>query len=535
MSNHKSLFFALSLFWGALAHASEQPHVIFVMADDIGVGDIAMLNREALGKDPVIKTPVLDDMIRQGMLFTRAHSSTSLCSPTRYSTLTGNYTARSDSDYGIWGSYNKPAIDKKTKTIGNIMQEAGYRTGFIGKWHIGSDWLQEDSQELYTEDIYGIQGRPDGQRIIDGGPSTRGFDYSICLPSGIQNVPYAVYENSHWLPLKQNSILKKLTWRDVPKGTQLGKKAGLGDSNWDASIIGELITDKAIDFIDDSLSSEKPFFLTYFTQAVHHPHNPPETFKGQAVRGTQGNGTAPHLDMIFELDCQMGSLIQHLKKKGIYENTLFIFTSDNGGMGETNYVPQTLASGHDSTAGLRGDKSHIHEGGHRVPFIVIWPGKISPNSRNSAPVITHDIAATLYELTNRDIPKDQAKDSKSFLKALKQDQNYSQREDYLISGSRENMSFAYYHGDHKLILKGSPHRRPNYGKAWRTRENTIKSYQDDRPKSFIVTGLFNLKNNQMEDESKNLVNHPEFFHLKDKLLHRFIEHKNENRTTTTSH
>lgn len=229
-----------------------------------------------------------------------------------------------------------------------------------------------------------------------------------------------------------------MTWSDVPVGTELGKKPGLGDSNWDARGIGELLADKAVDFIKrtTSESPEKPFFMCYFSNAVHHPHNPPEHFKGIPVKGTIGNGKAAHLDMIFELDLQIGEIVKALKETGQLENTLFIFTSDNGGM--LNYVPGTVESGHDPTNGLRGSKGDIWEGGHRVPFIAVWPGKITAGSSSGEPVLTHDLMATMYALTGQDMPGNKALDSMNLLPVLTGKTTSRLRHEYTITGQALN-------------------------------------------------------------------------------------------------
>jgi arylsulfatase A-like enzyme len=522
----RALKAGLLLALGTLTATGSGPNVIYILADDIGPGDIGFYHRERTGAKEVVPTPHLDSLIEAGMRFDRAHSSTSLCSPTRYCVLSGNYAHRSYDEWGVWASFNtSPFADKFT--VGNVMQEAGYRTGFIGKWHLGGDFHKQGTEEIYTQDVYGRDGEFDGRRIVGGGPSDLGFDYSLCLPAGIQNVPYAAYENGAWMPLASDSTWKRLTWKDVPKGTNLGKSAGMGDSNWDASQIGLLLSSKATDFIKESAGAGQPFFLCYFTQAVHHPHNPPESFNGTPVKGTMGTGEAHHLDMIRELDLQVGAIIEALKEAGQYENTLLIFTSDNGGLAE--HIPGTAETGHDSTNGLRGSKQLIWEGGHRVPFLAQWPGHIAPGSRSMGPVITHDLMATLYALTGQHMPEDKGRDSFNLLPTILQEKGKELRSEYAITGQGNNKyELAYYKGPWKLLMKGNS--RPLNAKVL-DRDYWQKRAKSTRPTEFTPIGLFNLEENPYEEESRNFVECKEHADLVAALLRDYKAHR-EAQTTT---
>jgi arylsulfatase A-like enzyme len=300
------------------------------------------------------------------------------------------------------------------------------------------------------------------------------------LPSGIQNNPFAYYENAVWMPLGEDSkfIVNPL----LHGGFYERKHPRFADSNWETSKAGALLTGKVLDFINIQIheNPEQPFFLYYCTQAVHVPHEPPSTFYGKKVKGST---LSAHGDMIKELDIQVGIIIEELKKHRIYENTLVIFSSDNGGLD----IRDTEATRHDSSNGFRGSKTWIFEGGHRVPFIASWPAKIKPNQVSDEPVMVHDLAATLYALTGQNIPEDQAMDSFNLLPLLLQERNARGREVIFSQGSGSRGKLAIRKGNWKLI---------------------IQSDRDDSDLRIPVE-LYNLADNRYENEEMNLIDDPE--------------------------
>ena len=505
-----------------------RPNIIFIMADDIGIGDLSFYQKQFNKGKTYVETPTLDRLIENGMRFERAHSSTALCSPTRYCVLSGNYSHRSYDEWGVWASFNTSPF-QNGNTVATALKESGYTTGFIGKWHLGGDFYQNNSHEIYTHNIYGTDGAFDARQLAGGYPRALGFDYSLCLPAGIQNIPYAVYENAQWLPLADDSTLKPLKWSDMPAGAELGKKEGIGDSHWDARQIGPLLASKAKKFIEDH-SSGAPYFLLYFTQAVHHPHNPPAKFMGTPVKGTTTNGKTPHLDMIYELDLQVRTILEAVEASGEAKNTLIIFTSDNGGM--LKQVPSTEQSGHDPTMGLRGEKGDIWEGGHRVPFIAYWPGKIKPQSVATEPTLTHDIVATASALAGTSPAKDIGLDSHNLLPALFGKEETTARREYTITGqSNGKFHLAYYRGPWKLVLKA----RVETGSGrYISRSDWLKRAKAWRPKEFIPIALFNLKENPLENEDRNLLHDPNHKQTVATLKAAYIAHRSKPRTTPTT-
>ena len=465
-----------------MCSAQTLPNVVFIMADDIGPGDIEVFQKR-FSRKSLVSTPTLDRLVEEGITFENARTPASLCAPTRWAVMTGNYNYRCHKPWGIWGAFEPNKIEDDQLTLGRVMKQAGYTTAFFGKWGFGAEWNAQDSDEIYTGNEYGKDG-VDISRIVRGGPSDLGFDYSVTLPAGIQNVPYAFYENDEWMPLSEISVIRHLTWKDMPKGVELGKKAGKGDSAWDPRRAGPILVEKATAFIERN-AGKQPFFVYYCSQAVHHPHCPPETFNGKPVAGTT---PSKHLDMVNEFDMQVEALVQSLKKTGVYDNTLIVVTSDNGGMGENNYVPETIAAGHDSTAGLREDKGAIYDGGSRVPMIAVWPGHIVPGSTSSEPVMVQDILATLAALTGQKIKKSDAMDSRDLLPLMTGEPGAEGHDVMVVQGSADQGSYtAIIKDGWKLVIEST---------KW---DGTIR-------KPFA---LFNLNDNPLEDESRNLIRNPE--------------------------
>jgi arylsulfatase A-like enzyme len=346
----------------------------------------------------------------------------------------------------VWGAYQESPIKQSDMTLGKMMRQAGYQTAFLGKWHMGGDYYRKGTTEIYRQsDRSKAEMDVDINRIIGSGPLDHGFDYSLVFPAGIQNVPYAVYENDAWLPLYPGSKITKIT-QDMMNGYgfKLDKQEGLGDANWNAFDMGPLLINKATNYIK-SAPTNQPMFVYYCSQAVHLPHTPAMLLNGQKIRGTTPSA---HLDMVKELDLQMGMLIDALKEKGIYENTLFIFTSDNGGL----LRDESIKAGHRSPASYRGGKNQSFEGGHRVPFIAVWPGRIPTGVVASDLISGTDIMATLAEVTQQSLAAHQGMDSYNFLSTLLGRPDATSR-DYLLIQSGTDRKVIFRDGNWKLIMQ----------------------------------------------------------------------------------
>ncbi|MBT7073626.1 MAG: sulfatase-like hydrolase/transferase [Anaerolineae bacterium] len=349
-------------------------------------------------------------------------------------------------------------------------------------------------------------------------------------PVGIQNFPYIFYENSKWMPLEENSELVQL---EPEQHRSYWDQSGIGDSNWDPMQVGPILASKAVAYIEKHTADNpnQPFFMQYNSQAVHLPHTPPAELDGVAIAGSTP-GT--HGDMVHELDTQVGMIIKCLKETGIYENTLMIFTSDNGGLYTVN---QALAdAGHDSTNGLRGSKGNIYEGGDRVPFVAVWPKMIQASAQSQEPVVGHDIVATMAAITGQTISKDIVMDSLNLLPML----------------FGEEIS-----GGHDVILHQSPNALPpqpeirpqspdileQLGKmahyairrdGWKliilAPDKNKKSVKYAKP-----IALFNLSNNPLEDEDYNLIESEEYQSLINELFDKYIEIREKDNATVNNY
>jgi len=442
------------LFSGTKNSKGALPNIVYILSDDIGYGDVGAYHRLLNGSDPIIPTPHLDRLSRNGMMFMDAHTPASLSAPTRYASLTGNYPFRGRQQWGVWLSYQQSNIRSHQQTVAHLMKDAGYRTAFFGKWHIGGDWYDKKGQVVNRS--WGDPEPDIARGYAQDGPTDQGFDYSCVLPAGIQHSPYAFFEDDQWMKLQDDS--KIIHWEEGRFGYSKINKAGKGDSNWDSSRTGPQLADKAVHFIDDHQRRHprKPFMMYYCSQAVHVPHTPPEQFNDKEIRDIT---LSHHGDMIYELDQQVGAIVAKLKKEGILNNTLIIFTSDNGGLN----VRATEQTGHDSSGGLHGSKGQIYEGGHRVPFIAQWGdgtpagSVIQPGSHSDQTICIQDWVATMYDLTGQPMQKDQALDSISLLPLLAG--NHQGKDPlrevsvYQASGGNKK-DMAIRMGDWKLMLNG---------------------------------------------------------------------------------
>lgn len=456
----------------------KRPNIIVILADDIGVGDISKYRR-IHSNNIVLETPNIDNLAKDGIMFTNAHSPAALCATTRYAVMTGNSNFRSTAPWGVWSGYAKSVIKDDQMTLGRLMKKANYNTAFLGKWHIGTSFNSKDNpNKLYLDKNGKVDYNVDISKIVIG-PKQLGFDYSLSLPAGIQGPPYAFYENHEWMKLKEDS---KITFIDQAFmkniNLKLDKNPGYGDSNWDPHQVGGILASKAVDYIADNANKDKPFFMYYCSQAVHVPHAPIKKLDGKRVQGTT---PSVHLDMVKELDIQMGMMVKELKKQGIYENTVFIFTSDNGGLRK----PKTIKSGHKVSSIYRGSKNLSWEGGHRVPFIVTWPKQFKKGKSIDTPILGQDIMATIAAISNTSLTKNVAQDSYNLLPILNFEEKKHKRRHIIVQG-------------------GSAHDGIIIEDGWKLILNISK--KDKSNKTRIPIALFDLNTNITEKEDQNLIN-----------------------------
>jgi len=474
-----------------------KPNIIVILADDIGPGDIGFYHTQRTGQPPVIPTPNIDQMISEGMRFNDAHAPASLCAPTRFSMLTGNYSFRGKSPFGAWNAWNDSGIKPNMPTSARIAKKAGYATAFFGKWGCGGQLKEKNSTKYVSGKNQDSIARADFSQLYEAA-NYCGFDYALELPSGIQGYPFAFYENSKWWPLKKNS---KLTWVGSEQSQSSSKNgAGIGDSNWDPSQVGPILASNAVKYIQKQTNEnpDQPFFMYYCSQAVHIPHTPPEELDGIPVAGSTPSDSG---DLVLELDIQVGLLVEALKKAGVYENTLLIFTSDNGGLGSK--ITGLADFGHDASHGLRGSKGGIYEGGDRVPFIAVWPNRIKSATESLEPIVAHDIVATIAAINGQQLPKSAVKDSLNLLPIFRGDSIITGHEVILQQNAKVPL-YAIRKNQWKLILRAS-------------------SRSKDSVKYTVPIALFDLINNPLEDEDYNLINSDEHQSLIRDLHMEYVE------------
>jgi arylsulfatase A-like enzyme len=468
------------------AEAGKLPNIVVVLADDVGPGDLGFYHRERTGKPELIPTPNIDRLIAQGMRFDDAHSAAPLCAPSRFGMMTGSYSYRNYQPYGVWAPWAETGVDPKFTTGARILKAAGYATAFFGKSGMGGGF---ESSGI-TETSWAERHKKYKLKARIVGPNQLGFDYSFELPNGIQNLPYAFYENDQWMPMKPDSTLKVIgpEQNGYVDSRKHNDWSGIGDSNWDPTLAGPMLAEKAKAYIrrQTAASPDQPFFIYYCSQAVHIPHTPPAELDGVNIAGTT---TGPHGDMVKELDVQVGMLIQSLKEAGVYDNTLFIFTSDNGGLAAD---PDAEKKGHDPTNGWAGLKGAIREGGHRVPFIARWPGVIAPDTKSDETISALDVVATMASVAGQPVSRDQVMDSVDLMPLLRGEPD-AKGHAVLVHYSKGGQA-ALRQGEWKLVVYG-------------------KNLKNLKP-----VFLYNLKTNPTEDENKDLLKNPEYAERAERML-----------------
>lgn len=432
------------IFFGSCVTAQQKPNVVFILADDLGYGDLSCLNPTSK-----INTPNIDKLSREGKIFTDAHTPASLCTPTRYGILTGRYGWRSSLKKGVLKHYDPPLIEEGRYTVGKLFQDNAYATACIGKWHLGWDW-HLNNNSYFKDSLYAgndapadrlrIEKRVDFSKPIENGPITRGFDYYF--GDDVPNYPpYCFFENNRILGIPSSY-----------KPDSMYGHPGFMVQDWNLEAVVPTITAKAVDFIKEKASSETPFFLYFALTSPHVPIAPSAAFKGSSKAGAYG-------DFVQETDWAVAEIMKAIADAGIEQNTLIIFTSDNGSPGQdgTNMsgaMNSVLQYGHFPNHPFRGMKTDLWEGGHHVPFIVKWPGKIMPNTTNTTTICHTDFLATCAEMLDADIPAKAAEDSYSMMPLLLDKHQKYYKRPYTIHHSSEGF-FAIRKNEWKLIMRGN--------------------------------------------------------------------------------
>ena len=373
-------------------HAAEPDrlNVIVILADDMGIDSVSAFN-DKMG----MKTPAIDQLAREGMSFTDAHSTSAVCSPTRYSVLTGRYNWRSRLKRGIVGKWERPLIEDGRLTLPEMFREHGYDTACIGKWHLGWHWPKEGGGT--TEKL----GEIDFTGAVKGGPSDHGFDYYY--GDDVPNwPPYAWRENDR--------VLGKLTTQ-MKAGTMVGVSAGPSVADWDFRAVLAEYSKRWSQYVRQRADKKRPFFLYAPMPSPHTPIAPHQDFRGKSK-------VSEYADFLIQTDTAVGEIMRALQETKQSDNTVVIFTCDNGTSPQANFA-QLDAAGIRLNEHWRGWKADAYEGGHRVPFIVRWPGQIAPGSRSDQTITLADIMATCADVLGHKLPAGAAEDSASLLPTLR--------------------------------------------------------------------------------------------------------------------
>ncbi len=468
----KLLLSAISLCFELAVQAEEKPNIIYILADDLGYGDVQSLNPKR-GKIP---TPHMDKVAADGMSFTDAHTTSSVCTPTRYSILTGRYSWRTKLQRHVLDGYGKPLITADRMTVPSLLRENGYTTAMIGKWHLGLGIGTIDGQKAKAK--YGLKQKRnkgafkpeelsniDWKKPIGGGPVDLGFDSWYGIPASLDFPPYVWIRDRNWVGEGTHS---KAFHRDGP-----------ASEDFEAiDVLGKL-ADESVKFIKE-YKSDKPFFVYMPLPSPHTPIVPTSEWQGKSGLGDYG-------DFVMQTDDFVGQIVKALDESGLSEKTLLIVTSDNGCSKQADF--KNLESmGHYASAQFRGSKSDIWEGGHRVPFLVKWPKVIKPGSVSDLLTCQSDLLATCAAIVEKELPENAGEDSENILPAFKEQKTTFSRKGIIhhsVSGH-----FAYREGDNKLIL--------GYGSGGWSFPDEAKAIKLGAPKA----QLYNLRED--EGEKNNL-------------------------------
>ncbi|MDP1796965.1 MAG: arylsulfatase [Planctomycetaceae bacterium] len=423
---------AISLSWAE----TTTPNIVLILADDLGYGDPSCYG----GK---IATPNIDRLATQGMRFTDAHTTSAVCSPTRYGLMTGRYNWRSKLQSGVLGGLSPRLIEPGRMTIASMLKERGYHTACVGKWHLGMDWTLKPGgivTELNIEpreQVFNV----DYSQPIKNGPNSVGFDNYFGISASLDMVPYTFIENDHVsvLPTEDRDFLM-MHERTPNTRTRKGPTA----PGFEAADVLPTLTRKSVEYIESRAPQARagqPFFLYVPLASPHTPILPTSAWQGKS-------GLNPYADFVMQTDAAIGDILATLDKQQLTERTLFVLTSDNGCSPQAKFDELT-AKGHHPSGPLRGHKADLFEGGLRVPFIIRWPGQVAAGTTNDHLVCQTDLIATIAEIVGGKVPENAAEDSFSFLSSLRTDGEV--KREHLVSHSI-NGSFAIRRGDWKLLL-----------------------------------------------------------------------------------
>ncbi len=486
----------------ALASNAEaaKPNIVVILADDLGYGDLGCYN-----KGSKIPTPNLDRLASQGMRFTDAHAPASVCSPTRYALLTGRYAWRSRMKRGVLVPWEGPLLADDRLTAATLLKQNGYATACFGKWHLGWNWPTKDGAPARSgpDRLSNVEFT----RAITGGPTGHGFDhyFGVDLPN---YPPYCFVENDRATA--------------IPSVPDSGRADGFNRPGpmvpgWKLVNILPEVTRRSVKWLDENAGTGKPFFLYLPLTSPHYPVVPAPEFKGKSKAGDYG-------DFVYQTDWSIGQVLDALRRAGVEDNTLVIFTSDNGpevtGEVDPGVYDRAKQSAHFSMGDLRGAKRDTWEGGHRVPFLARWPGKIRAGAVSAETICHVDFLATVAALLDAKLPANAAEDSVSLLPVFLGDKlDHPHREAVVHHGG--SGKFAIRQGEWVLIDSPTGDDNGAHGEPqW---------FKDERgyTKHTLPAELFNVRDDVSERRNQ-FAEHPEIARSLKALLEKY---KRDGRST----
>lgn len=390
-------FVASGICLGCATALAATPNVVVILADDFGYGDLAVQNPGSR-----LATPHLDQLATEGVRFIDAHSPSAVCTPTRYGLLTGRYCWRTRLKRGVlFPPRDKPLIDPDRLTLAGLLAERGYRTACVGKWHLGIEWGRDAA------------GAVDFDKPMAYGPTEVGFNEFFGIAGSLDMVPYAFYDG--------HSPVGRITLRQQRQGFPRSVRAGPRAEDFEIGQVLDQVTERAVGFIEKQSATPSPFFLYLPLTSPHKPVWPAERFVGTTGLGEYG-------DFIAQTDWSVGQVLAALERQGVAEDTLVVFSSDNGSFmrrrnkGRDHLDDPTIDAynekNHRPNGPYRGTKADIWEAGHHVPLLVRWPQGIAAGRVVKPTVCLTDVFATVAELVGTELPSDAGEDSYSFLPLL---------------------------------------------------------------------------------------------------------------------
>ena len=422
----------------------QQPNIVLIMADDMGFGDVGCYGASK------IPTPHMDRLADEGMVFMDAHAPSAVCTPTRYGVMTGRYCWRTALKHSVLFGYEPPLIEPDRLTVASLLKSAGYQTACVGKWHLGLGYSAKPNADIDFDSplpwpsltARELEEQIDFSQPLTGGPTALGFDYFFGT-SGCSTAqpPYSFIENEHF-------VQEPNFYDDKPVFTS---RPGMTVPDWDHKDVDPIFARKAVEYVEHQANSEGPFFLMLTPSAPHEPcmdEVVPEFARRQTEAGSRG-------DLVWLVDWMVGQVVDALERSGQADNTLILVTSDNGALPGDRVLdpggPQAYHTyDHKSCGDWRGYKSHIWEGGHRVPLIAKWTGHIPANSRCEELICLTDVLATVAAIVDVPVPEGQAEDSVNMLSLLTRDQPHKPVRDSVIHHSEKGV-FSLRSGQWKLI------------------------------------------------------------------------------------